>query len=72
MKRLVRDKRILTVNELTVVTERIKNSINGNGRYQVDIFKGEWYIGTWNMEPYGDPYEYIAEQSEKIFNEREK
>ena len=42
MRRLVRDKRILTVNELTVVTERINNDINGNGRYQVDIFNGEW------------------------------
>lgn len=74
MRRLDRDKRMVVTKNLLVITEWVGCDINGNSKYQVDMFHKDknTYIGSYNMVPCGDRYEYIAEQAERIFNERYK
>ena len=62
MRRLNRYKEVFTNGNMMVLTERIKNDINGNPRYQLDVIEDGQYKGTYNISTYYGLEEYIQEQ----------
>ena len=62
MRKLNREKQVFTNGAYTVLVERIKNDINGNPRYQLDVIENRNYIGTYNISTYYGLEEYIEEQ----------
>ena len=45
-------KEMLTIDNCIVVYERIKNTVNGNPRYEVSIFDNGYHKGTYNIVTY--------------------
>lgn len=43
---------MLTIDNCIVVYERIKNTVNGNPRYEVSIFDNGYHKGTYNIVTY--------------------
>lgn len=63
MRKLNREKQVFTNGAYTVLAERIKNDINGNGRTQLEIIKDGEYLGTFNVqENFRYIENYIQEQ----------
>ena len=63
MRKLNKNKEVYTNGTYTVLAERIKNDINGNGRTQLDIMKNGDYLGTYNIqENFRYIENYIQEQ----------
>lgn len=62
MRKLNRHKEVFTNGNMVVLAERIKNDINGNPRYQLDVIENRSYIGTYNISTYYGLEEYIEEQ----------
>lgn len=62
MRKLNREKQVFTNGAYTVLAERIKNDINGNPRYQLDVIENRSYIGTYNISTYYGLEEYIEDQ----------
>lgn len=52
MRKLKKYKEILTIENYTVIYEKIKNNINGNPRYEVTIFDNGYHRGTYNIVTY--------------------
>lgn len=62
MRRLTRGKDVFMDGAYIVLAERIKNDINGNPRYQLDVIKDGAYKGTYNIKTFYGLKEYIQEQ----------
>lgn len=62
MRKLNKNKEVYTNGTYTVLAERIKNDINGNSRFQLDIVKDGVYQGTYNIKTFYGLKEYIQEQ----------
>lgn len=52
MWKLKKYKEMLTIDNCIVVYERIKNTVNGNPRYEVSIFDNGYHKGTYNITSY--------------------
>ena len=52
MRKLKKYKKMLTIDNYTIVYERIKNTVNGAPRYEVSIFDNGYHKGTYNIVTY--------------------
>lgn len=52
MRKLKKYKEMLIIENYTIVYEKIKNTVNGNPRYEVSIFDGGYHKGTYNIVTY--------------------
>nr|DAI31938.1 MAG TPA: glycoprotein [Caudoviricetes sp.] len=52
MRKLKKYKKMLTIDNYTIVYERIKNTVNGAPRYEVSIFDSGYHKGTYNIVTY--------------------
>ena len=52
MRKTKKFKEMLVIESYTIVYERIKNTVNGNPRYEVSIFDNGYHKGTYNIVTY--------------------